>query len=277
MSDSAEHERNIAAAIHRAGWRTGSACSSDTLAWHRDKMPTWVRERVDGQSGLFVPFVSSQACDLVNARFSDEPHVEFILGLLDASENPGIASNKSYRRLQLRHPTKRFVEFCVHDRWYAPRAELLNLHQDTSLDLDWRTGIDLARWLGSRHSRYPLPNALAERMQYNNKRDWLKRLTAEVDEIRIRVTPPDQELGPDDPYNVVLHVIARRQLTSKASEAFDKFKTWMESLSGITAQVRLEAADKFSYLMIKDTHRLDLDALTYGYFDGPKGALPANF
>lgn len=280
MSAPSEHDQQVAAAIHHAGWRTGSACSVDAtaLAWHMERMPAFVRQQVEGKpEGLWVPFVSSQACDLVNGRLSDEPHVELILGCLDVPENAGIAPNKSYRRLQLRHPTKRFVEFRVHDRWLLPRGDLTNLVGSSELDLTWDRGIDLARWIGSRYSRYPLPNALAERMQYNSgaRRDWLKKLTAEVEEMRIVVTPPDVELAAGDKYNVVLYVITKNGLSVKATESYDKFKDWLTGLKGLTAQVRLESADTFSYATFKATHRLDLDALTFGYLDGPSGALPA--
>jgi hypothetical protein len=277
MSDPAEHEKQIAGAIHEAGWRTGSACMPESLDKHRDWMPKHVQQYFDGLEGLWVPFVISQACDLVHGSLSDEPHVEFILGRLDVQENPSIAPSKSYRRIQVRHPSKRFVEFLVHNRWNAPRAALLTLSPAPEMDLTWSAGIELARWIGSRYSRYPLPNTLAVRMEYKSgpQREWLKKLTAEVEEMRIVVTPPDRELEPNENYNIVLHVITRRALSAKASQAFDKFKNWMVGLPGITAQVRLESTDTFSHANFKATHRLDLDALTYGYLDGPKGLPPA--
>lgn len=278
MSDLTEPDQKIAAAIHHAGWRTGSACSIECLDWHRQRMPQWVRKELDARPDeIWVPFVSSQACDIVHGRLVDEPHAEFILGRLDVPEDAGIALKKSYRRLQLRHPTKQFAEFRVHDRWLVGRADLVGLPRAAELDLTWSDGIDLAKWIGGRYSRYPLPNNLAKRMRYNGgkQREWLKRLSAEVEEIRVLVTPPEHELEEHETYNVVLYVIARRPLSEKAKVAYDSFKAWTSGLKGVTTQVRLETADKFSYATFKSTHRLDLDALTFGYLGGPKGAVPA--
>jgi len=279
MSDPIEHDQQIAAAIHQAGWRTGSACSIESLDWHREWMPVWVSEEMDARpKEIWVPFVSSQACDIVHGKLLDEPHAEFILGRLDVPEDSAIALKRSYRRLQLRHPTKQFAEFRVHDRWLVGRADLVGLPRATDLDLAWKDGIDLAKWIGGRYSRYPLPNSLALRMRFTEgkQRERLKRLTAEVEEIRILVTPPERELEDHETYNVVLYVIARRPLSERAKVAFDSFKAWTSTLKGVTAQVHLESADKFSYAMFKNTHRLDLDALTFGYLDGPKGAVPVN-
>lgn len=279
MSDSAEHDRQVAAAIHDAGWRTGCACLPASLEWHRRWMPVSVQRQIAGTTDAFwVPYVASQACDLVHGKLDEEPHVEFILGRLDMPEEPGIALKKSYRRLQLRHPSKPFAEFRVHDRWLVERAALVSLQRSKDLDLLWEQGIDLAKWLGGRYARYPLPNQLAARMQFNagRQREWLKALTNEIEEIRTVVTPPDTELAPDETYNVVLYLVAKHAAlqSEKAKKAFDSFKAWMLSLDGVTAQVILTSADQFTYATFKQTHRLDLDAMTFGYLSGPKGAIP---
>lgn len=277
MSDIVEHDRQIAAAIHQAGWRTGSACSTDCLGWHRQRMPPWVCAELDARpTEIWIPFLSSQACDIVHGSLEDEPHAEFILGRLNVSENPNIALKRSFRKLQLRHPTNQFVEFRVHDRWLVGRTDLVHLPRAMNLDLAWSDGIDLAKWIGGRYSRYPLPNCLAQRMPYNagKQREWLKRLTDEVEEIRVLVSPPERELDESEAYNVVLYFIVRRPLSEKAKRAYDSFKTWMNELAGVTAQVHLVTADMFTYATLKNTHRLELDALTFGYLDGPKGATP---
>ena len=115
-------------------------------------------------------------------------------------------------------------------------------------------------------------------MQFNagKQREWLKSLTNEVEEIRIVVTPPDIELAPDETYNVVLYVVAKHTAlqSDRAKRAYDNFKAWILALEGVTAQVILTSADQFSYATFRQTHRLDLDAMTFGYFSGPKGAIP---
>jgi hypothetical protein len=241
-------------------------------------MPPWVKERLNTDTGsVWVPFVSSQACDLVNGRLSDEPHVEFILGKLTEQEDPGIALRRSYRRLQLRHPTRKFAEFSIHDRWLIERTRLIELSNTRELDLEWDVGIDLSRWIGSRYARYPLPNSLAERLQYNTgkQRDALKKLTGVVDEIRIIVTPPDAELEESENYNIIFFVIHSQPFDDKSNKSFDTFKEWIQKQKGITAQVRLEPATTFPYSLFKKTHRLDLDSITFGYLEGPKGIPPA--
>ena len=278
MSNSVTIDTEIAKAILEAGWRTGCACEPSSLEFHKQFMPSWLRERINKDTeSVWVPFVSSQACDLVSGRLSDEPHVEFILGKLTDLENSNIALRRSYRRLQLRHPTRKFAEFSIHDRWLIERTRLIELSNSKELDLEWNVGIDLSGWIGSRYARYPLPNSLAERLQYNTgkQRDALKKLTSVVDEIRIIVTPPNAELKEGENYNIIFYVIHSQPFDEKSNKNFDTFKEWIQKQKGITAQIHLEPAATFSYSLFKRTHRLDLDSITFGYLKEPRGILPA--
>lgn len=273
--DAAAYDRDTAAAILEVGWRTGCACPPEFIDWHGKWMPRWLMETVrESPEYLWVPFVCSQGCDLVCGKLADEPFVEFILGRLQMPQDPGIALTRSYRRLQLPHQMP-FAEFRASHRWLVDRRNLLDLPRAERFDLGWETGIQLGKWIGGKYSRYPLPNALVKRMPLTDakRRDWLKKLNAEVAEIRILVTPPDLELADGVNYNIVLYVIAKQTLSSKANESYDKLKKWLQDLPGITAQVHLVSGDKFSYATFHETHRVDLDDLTYGYFDGPRGAV----
>ena len=148
------------------------------------------------------------------------------------------------------------------------------------LDITWHQGIDLAKWIGGRYTRYPLPNELVERLQLNSEkpRQWLKALTNDVEEIRIIVTPPDQELGPDEAYNMVVFVIqtAAKLSTTKTINAYDRLEKWLRNRPGVSVQVRLVTPDSFTYGMMKETHHFDVDGITFGYSSGPKGAIGAN-
>ena len=274
-----DHDAKVAAAINDAGWRSGSACSRAHLELMQPSMPRRTRERIaKDPNAIWVPFIASQACDLVCDSLESEPQVEFILGRAAASENANIAPRKSWRRLQLRHTTG-YVDFYVADRWCIDREKLLELHLDGDLTLDWVLGIDLAKWIGGRYARYPLPNKLAERMTLSatKPREWFKKLTNDIDEIRVQVTPPDRDIGDDEDYNVVMYVIQTpRWLTTDSSKnAFDNLKTWLDKLKGVSVQVRPVTADKFSYALFRGTHHLDLDGITFGHHGGPKGGTGA--
>lgn len=229
-----------------------------------------------GSDRLWIPFVASQACDLVNGDFTAEPNVEFILGQRGVTEDPNLALRKSWRRLQLRHPNGEFVEFCFHEMWTVPRTMLVELPVARDLDMAWHQGIDLAKWIGGRYSRYPLPDALVQRLQLNTEkpRRWLKVLTEDVEEIRIQVTPPDRELPADEAYNMVVYVIqvVRGLTTTKAKDAYDNLQKWLNGRAGVSVQVRLVTPDAFTYAMMKNTHHFDVDGITFGHSSGPKGA-----
>ena len=281
MSDAKpDHDALVAEAINQAGWRSGSACARDQIHRLHPFMPRAAIARIEADpNGIWVPFVASQACDLVCESLDKEPAAEFILGRAAANEKPDIALRKSWRRLQLRHPTG-FADFYVHDRWFVQRELLLELTPDVNLALEWGHGIDLAKWIGGRYSRYPLPNTLAERMPLSadKPRRWLKTLTDDIDEIRIQVTPPDLELGDREKYNVVMYIIQTpRWLTTEASKkAFDSLLKWLAGLNGVSVQPRPVTSDKFSYALFKDTHHLDLDGITFGHLSGPKGGTGVN-
>jgi hypothetical protein len=267
----------IAKAIGDAKWRTGSACSPAAFDMFRQFMPSAALARMDADnSRLWIPFVASQTCDLVNGDFTAEPNAEFILGQRGVIENPNLALRKSWRRLQLRHPNGEFVEFCFHEMWTVPRTMLVDLPAALDLDMAWNQGIDLAKWIGGRYSRYPLPNALVKRLQLNTEkpRRWLKALTDDVEEIRVQVTPPDRELLDDETYNMVVYVIqtARGLTTTKAKDAYDSFEKWLNGRAGVSVQVRLVTPDTFTYAMMKNTHHFDVDGITFGHSGGPKGA-----
>jgi hypothetical protein len=276
-------DQAIAAAIHSAGWRQGSACSLDLWDFHKPLMPTGSIELMQSEpSGIWVPFLASQACDIVSDSLKKEPHAEFILGRVDVPKNDAISLQRTPRRLQLKHPHRPYAEFRVHDRWLVDRARMLELTRDAALDLDWRDGIDLGKWIGARYARYPLPNELAKRMPYGEEKiqRWLKAINVDVLEIRIKVTPPNDELTDiADLYNVQMFVIAKPGGLSSDSrkEAFDKFKAWMTSRPGVTAQVDLVTADKFSYLEMRESHRLDVDLITFGHLAGPSAPAPADW
>lgn len=268
---------DIAKAIGEAGWRTGSACSPKAFDLLRQFMPPAAVARMDGNgSSLWIPIVASQACDLVNDDFSAEPNAEFILGQRGVKEDPNLALRKSWRRLQLRHPDGEFVEFCFHEMWAVPRDMLAKLPPAPDLDMTWHQGIDLAKWIGGRYARYPLPDALVDRLQLNTEKPkrWLKALTEDVEEIRIQVTPPDRELPVDTPYNMVVYVVqtVRGLSTTKAKEAYDNLQKWLGGRAGVTVQVRLVTPDTFTYAMLKNTHHFDVDGITFGHSGGPKGA-----
>ena len=266
-----------AEAIALAGWRTGSACAPDALGVLRHFMPPAAVARMEADTRcLWVPFVASQACDLVHGDFTAEPNAEFILGQLGAKEDPNLALRRSWRKLQLRHPNGQFVEFSFHELWTIPRPMILELPAALDLDLSWHQGIDLGKWIGGRYSRYPLPTALVDRLLLGTEKPkrWLKALTDEVEELRVLVTPPDRELPNGTPYNIVVYVIqtTRGTMTKKAANAFDNLDKWLRERPGVTAQVRLVTPDTFTYAMAKNTHHFDVDGITFGYSDGPKGA-----
>ena len=267
----------IAKAIGEAGWRTGSACSPRAFDVLRQFMPAAALARMDAdQHALWIPIVASQTCDLVNADFAAEPNAEFILGQRGVKEDPNLALRRSWRRLQLRLPDGEFVEFCFHEKWIIPRRMMADLPAALDLDMTWHQGIDLAKWIGGRYARYPLPDALVDRLQLSSEkpRQWFKALTNDVEEIRIVVTPPDRELEADETYNVVVYVIqtAARLPTTKATNAYDSLEKWLMNRPGVTAQVRPVTLDTFTYGMMKNTHHFDVDAITFGYAGGPKGA-----
>ena len=111
-------DQAIAAAIHSAGWRQGSACALDLLDFHKAYMPSWSIELMQSEpTGVWVPFLASQSCDIVSDSLKKEPRAEFILGRVDVPKNDGISLARSYRRLQLKHPRRPYAEFRVHDRW----------------------------------------------------------------------------------------------------------------------------------------------------------------
>jgi len=270
-----------AEAIALAGWRTGSACTPDTVGLLRHLMPPAAVARIDADAGsLWVPFVASQACDLVHGDFNIEPNAEFILGQIGVKEDPNLALRRSWRKLQLRHPNGQFVEFSFHELWTIPREMMLELAPALELDLTWHQGIDLGKWIGGRYSRYPLPTALVDRLLLGTEKPkrWLKALTNEVEELRVVVTPPDVELPKDVPYNIVVYVIqtTRGAMTKKATDAYDNLEKWLHAQPGVTAQVRLVTPDTFTYAMAKNTHHFDVDGITFGYSDGPKGATGLN-
>ena len=272
-----ELNTDVAKAIGDAGWRTGSACSPEAFVALRPFMPAAALARMDGdQHALWIPFVASQACDLVNGDFTAEPNAEFILGLRGVKENPNLALRRSWRRLQLRHPDGEFVEFCFHEKWTIPRGLLVQLPSALDLDMTWHQGIDLAKWIGGRYGRYPLPDALVQRLQFNTDKPkrWLKALTEDVEEIRIQVTPPDRELLPGTPYNMVVYVIqtVRGLSTQKAIEAYDNLSKWLAARTEVNVQIRLVTPDTFTYAMMKNTHHFDVDGITFGYSAGPQGA-----
>ena len=273
----ADPNADIAKAIGEAGWRTGSACSPDAFDALRPFMPAAVVARMDGDPrALWIPFVASQTCDLVNGDFTAEPNAEFILGLRGVKEDPNLALRRSWRRLQLRHPNGEFVEFCFHEKWTIPRPMMVKLRSALDFDISWHQGIDLAKWIGGRYGRYPLPDVLVERLQFNTDkpRRWLKALTEDVEEIRIQVTPPDRELLPGTPYNMVIYVIQtlRGLSTRKATEAYDHLSKLLAGRPEVNVQIRLVTPDTFTYAMMKNTHHFDVDGITFGYSTGPKGA-----
>ena len=242
-------------------------------------MPARTRERIAEDPGAtWVPFIASQACDLVCDSLDNEPQVEFILGRVAAAENANIAPRKSWRRLQLRQSTG-YVDFYVADRWCINREKLLELAQDHAFELEWALGIDLAKWIGGRYARYPLPNILAERMTLSagKQREWFKKLTNDIDEVRVQITPPDRDLEDNEVYNVVMYIIqTTRWLTTESSKtAFDKLKEWLGNIKGVSVQVRPVSADKFTYAQFRSTHHLDLDGITFGHHGGPKGGTGA--
>jgi hypothetical protein len=267
----------IAKTISEAGWRTGTACSPTALDLHRPYMPAAAVARMDAdQRGTWIPFVASQTCDLVNGDFTAEPHAEFILGQRGVREDPNLALRRSWRRLQLRHPGGDFVEFCFHEKWVIPRSKLVDLPLAPDLDMTWHQGIDLAKWIGGRYSRYPLPDALVHRLEFNTEKPkrWLKALTEDIEELRIQVTPPDMELMPGTPYNMVVYAIqtARGLSTTRAKEAYDHLNKWLSTRPDVNVQLRLVTPDTFTYAMMKNTHHFDVDAITFGYSTGPRGA-----
>ncbi|WP_322063114.1 hypothetical protein [Paraburkholderia sp. J63] len=279
----AESDADLPDLINNNGWATGSFVDVSTLSMVADVFKTagadWVIERCQqGQSHLIV---LTQWCDLAIDEIEKEPNVEFILAESATQKKDAIQFLLSYRALQLECKSAgTILEFNTHNRVTVSKAVFRHLRRD-SRALSFEEMIKLTAWIGSRYKRVPLPNALVRRMSFrdNAVKKSVDELSKHLFEIRANVTPNGKELKDGERYTVVLYLISKNaQLPEKAAKAFDKFKSWANSLQSkdVVVQVHLKSGDEVTYSQMRSLYPIDLDAFTYSAKGNLKGLLPAD-
>jgi hypothetical protein len=239
----------------------------------------WVVERC--QQGQCHLIVLTQWCDLAIDEIEKEPNVEFILADSVTHKKDAIQFLLSYRALQLEcKSTGTILEFSTHNRVTVSKTVFRHLRRD-SCELSFDEMIQLTAWIGSRYKRVPLPNALVRRMSFRDSaiKKSMEELSKYLFEIRASVTPSGKELKDGEKYLIVLYLISKTtSLPEKAAKAFDKFKSWTNSLEskGVVVQVHLKSGDDVTYNQMRSLYPIDLDAFTYSAKGNLKGLLPAD-
>lgn len=269
--------------IADANWRTGSVV-------HPDSLPDLASAiRAAGRSELAelcmaagaATIIVSQWCDLVCGSIDEEPFVELLVATpydlaQDGGEQPYL---RSFRRLDIvvGSVTMRLL---AKNRVNLPRDLLPKLRRDALRELKLDDAMKVQKWLGMRYSRFPLPGELEARLDLRRDpaKKILDQLTKYTSEIRVKVTPEDQELKATDAYTVAMYVIAKVPLNNlQLTQAYDKLRKWALSLAPrVVVQMHLTDADQFKISQAYETRHLTAEMFTFGKA-GAKGPHPTDF
>lgn len=157
--------------------------------------------------------VATQDCDLVCHSFETEPYVEIVIGRHVESLDGNCRFGKNPRRLQFElSGTSDTYEVQAISRISIPRDLLAEYAPDPERNLDSVTSRTIPEWLGKRYTRAALPDTFNERSRSAQAkiRDRLKSDGELVEAIFVTVVP-NAELPSNEPYSLVVRVVAREE------------------------------------------------------------------
>lgn len=180
--------------------------------------------------------VISHDCDLA----SDEEHVEVIKAQEQASANGGLCFGENPRLLHLtgkRGDNERVLALHQAQKLVVNKQALFEHEPDDEWCLQPKSRTLLQSWLASRYSRHAFPNELNERL-----RKGIAKLTQAAKSRHEAVVAvfisfdPNEELPPDEPYEIELAVVyasSHPEGMTKATELVEKFKDALTGIEGL--------------------------------------------
>lgn len=264
--------------VAQRGWRTGSVVPAEMLPalvqyLTRPSQPT-VQVAEDHWLG-----VVSQTCDIVASRFESEPLVE-VLHCKPIAGKPrkGKRNLESTRYLDFRpnRGTHQNVVLTAHataDRYVIPRDLLAAFAPDPDRNLDAAAAQKVLAWYALRAGRPSWPNSFCTRVPADALEEALDSLSDEVAEVRVAIQEKDRELGPEQPYHVVVFFVVDEDVWNgdvdgrKAiNDAFAKFVSELNASDGIEVNEELSEVvpgNEFSWQMTKQTDLWDFANLSH--------------
>lgn len=157
-----------------------------------------------------IALVISHDCDVAHDNLMNEPNVEFVLGKKIDAINGNNEHGKNPRILHLTVGAPAVViELHASKRVFLSKERLFGHEPDRKIDLDTRALEILRRWLMARYSRQAFPDSLNERLLPIAKilEKEGKRHLSGIIGYWIDYQPRDEELPPEQPYELWLYIV----------------------------------------------------------------------
>jgi len=257
--------------LKNQGWQCGSALPVRLYP----QIAQYLGPPHDPPHGVPAPgdwlVVISQSCDLVAPTLEHEPYVEVLWCRAIAKPRTQYFNIRSTRQLDFRpdrqaHPNLVLTTHAAKDRFIVPRSMLDGIRPHSNRRLADTAVRRIQAWLALRFSRPAWPDNFVSRI--GAIRDTLTHIletVAEDDiaEVRMALSPRDQELPDSEHYSVAVFFVADEQIwKSRPTQreaihsAFGRFATALKSCAGVNVDDQLSGVidgGTFSWQMTQST------------------------
>lgn len=266
-------------AVAKQGWRTGAVISPEMVPFIKHYLTRPDAEAVNVADVDWLVVVS-QTCDVVARKLELEPFIEVLHCRPIKKLRTEFCDLRSTRNLDFR-PNRKSHELivltahAVGDRYLIPR----NLFADHSPDRDRHLSAvaqhRIMSWYALRASRPSWPDAFGNRIKdkINTLKAALEPLKDDIAEVRIAISPNDEELADDQAYKVVVYFVVDASTWDGDDEGrgtiFQAFLTFVSELNGcIGIDVDLdlsgvESGDKFTWQQTRSTDEWNFANLSH--------------
>jgi len=270
-------DASIGKELFLLGWRAGCVLPPELYKairrhlYHTDgKAP----KNIDQETWLILV---SQSCDIVAPVDNSEPYVELLLCHPHAGKpRKQHRDLRSTRYLDFRPNKEKFPELTLTahataDRFFVPRSALLEGCPDVNRTLSAVAIKRLHAWFALRYSRPAWPQTFVDRFRpvRDKLEEALNSLPKDV-EVRIGITPKDQELDKDKYIVVVYFVVPEEQFQDFPDtrrlvyEGFQNFVNALKGCNGIELNTDSDvfSGDEFTWEQTQSTDLWDFAYLS---------------
>ncbi|GAB4510540.1 MAG: hypothetical protein Tsb0026_12500 [Sulfuricaulis sp.] len=275
MADASTGEKLFA-----LGWRAGSVLPPElykSVRRYLHHVDNKAPKIVDPKSWLIV---ASQSCDVVARKEDAEPYVEVLWAHpYDGKPRTQYCDRRSTRRLDFLPNKNAFPDIVLTahasiDRYVVPRKALIEGRPDAHRTLSAQAIKGLHAWLALRYDRPAWPESFVARINPKPIKirllDALKPLMDDIAQVRIGISPKDQELDENNNYKVAVYFVVSEEKYENSSdtrrlvqEGFNKFVSALKDCEGIELDTDLSEVVSGGEFTWEETQSTDLWDFAY--------------
>jgi hypothetical protein len=270
--------RTLGDELGELGWSNGGVVPASGITLVQPYLVHADRTQARVEEGDWL-VVMSHTCDLLARKEDAEPFVEVLHCKPVKKVRSEFANLRSTRTLDFRphrttHPDLALTAHALKDRYLVPRRLLSQFAPDAERALSADAARRIATWSALRASRPSWPDAFVSRLS-PAKQDFEKALESlgdEIAEVRVALTPIDQELDAAEAYRVLVYFVVDELIWEEepaavqmVQAAFNAFVARLATCPGIDVDDDscAESGGQFSWQQTRTTEEWNFANLTH--------------